>query len=140
MLGVEIASNPFFVIHLNGPIVGVRGSYQLDFDSLQFYVDIDYCYRSAINPADFPALSTTQLGIALQIDLIPAASGAQHELGGGIFAQDPCIVQHLVMYTDYSLLTISYTQAIIGALWSDSTLIIGSHVIEQATWIIFSSY
>ena len=65
VLGVEIASNPFFVIHLNGPIVGVRGSYQLDFDSLQFYVDIDYCYRSSINPADFPVLSTTQLGIAL---------------------------------------------------------------------------
>lgn len=39
----------------------MKGSYELDFDSLQFYIDEDYCHRSYVN--DFPLFDqTVQLG------------------------------------------------------------------------------
>mgnify|MGYP000173789686 CR=1 FL=1 len=48
LLGSDSEGNPQ-TINLLGPIVGMKGSYELDFDSLQFYIDEDYCHRSSIN-------------------------------------------------------------------------------------------
>ena len=102
LLGSESQGNPK-EIHLNGPIVGFSITYQLDIDSLQFWIDSTYCYRSAIN-----AFQLADVGVQLgYIDTIAwtdtaysfnmkPANGAYHALGGGIYSIDPCAVTYTV--------------------------------------------
>ena len=71
-------------IHLDGPIVGLYGSYSLELDGLNFYVDKTYCSRSQINAMNLPDESTP-LGTKKTISLIPL-SGVMHQLGGDIYA------------------------------------------------------
>ena len=71
LLGSDSQGNPQ-TIHLTGPLIGLRLSYQLDIDSLQFYIDSDFCYRSAIHAFNLPDASV-QLGYVDQISGVPTA-------------------------------------------------------------------
>lgn len=60
LIGSDSENDPIS-LHLNGPIIGFYGSYLLELDGLNFYVDTTYCYRSQINAFNLPD-STTLLG------------------------------------------------------------------------------
>lgn len=141
-LGSTSQNNPK-TIYLDGPIIGVYGTYQLEFDGLQFYADKNYCYRSQINAFNLPK-QTTILGTPIKFSLTPT-SGAFHALGGNIYKQDPCAVKYVESSITNGLFTISGTTGTVGAKWADATKILAADVGQYYqslgfSWTVTASY
>ena len=94
------------------------GHYGLEIDGLNFYVDTTYCDRSKVNAYTIPAMTTVYME-TIAVD-ITFPHGARHELGGGIFSQDPCVVIFTKQDSTH-LFSISGDTISIGSLWGTNS-------------------